>query len=192
MEATPSSKPKRWFFMATFPCALLAVSASLWWSYGGESTLALVLTLVAWAATGVLGFLSGLRGEHRQWKVSPLVNGLLTGLITLGATFGAAAVANFRTTPGREGLATPMSTPKQWVALVGAAARESGSGEVLSVLCDTKKPKAGDVASCAVTFEGPRCQYWFVGSVDGKDRAEASGELYKSRGTYDPSFGALC
>lgn len=181
----------RWLFIATFPCALLTVGASLWWSYGGESTPALVVTLVSWVATGLLGFASGLRGEHRQWNVSPLVSGFLTALIALGATFGAAAVANFRTTPGRGALTTPTSDPKQWVALVEAALQRSGNEEVRSILCDKSRPPAGDIASCAVTFEGPKCQYWFVGTVDGEDVAKADAEI-NDGGAYYDAGAAFC
>ena len=188
---TRGERSTRWFFIATFPCALLAVGASLWWSYGGESALAFAATVVFWAAAGLLGFVSGLRGEHRQWNVSPHVSGLLTALITLGATLGAMAAANFRTTV-TPALTTPTSNPERWVTLVAAEAQESGHGEVLSVLCDKTRPDPGDIGSCAVTYEGPRCQYWFVGSVDGEDEARADEELVDERGVYDPSYGPLC
>ena len=188
---TSAERPTRLFFILTFPCALLAVGASLWWSYGGESTLALVVTLVAWAATGLLGFASGLRGEHRQWNVSPLVSGLLTAVITIGATFGAIVVVNFRTSPGREALTTPVSGPKHWVALVETAAQEGGDGEVLSVQCDMTRPNTGEIAACAVTYEGPKCQYWFVGSRDGEDVAEADDEI-NNGGAYYDAGGAIC
>jgi hypothetical protein len=122
---TRGERRSRWFFIATFPCALLAVGASLWWSYGGESTPALVAELISWAATGVLGFASGFRGEHRQWNVSPYVNGLLTALIALGATLGAIAIANFRTTSGREAFDDPDEQPDA----MGSSCRGRGPRE---------------------------------------------------------------
>jgi hypothetical protein len=194
VDAEQRSRPTRWFLVFSVPCALLAVAASLWWSYGGESKLALGLTFASWAAAGVFGFVSGLTGEHARLSGIRLVNGVLTALITLGATLGAIAVANFRTDAGREALASPTSPPHSWPALVRAAAETSGNGEVLSVLCDTTSPEAGDVGTCAVSFEGPRCQYWFVGSVDGTDeaRADVEGEFFDERGTSDPDLGPSC
>jgi hypothetical protein len=170
----------------------MAVGASLWWSYGGESTTALVLSIGAWLAAAALGFASGYRGEHRHLTESRIATGLIAGFVTLGATFGAAVVANFRTTSGQAELEPPVSAAGHWPALVEAAARESGNGEVLAVYCDKALPDGMEIATCAVTFAGPRCQYWFVGSVDGEDQLREGDEIYEERGTYEEEFGPLC
>lgn len=195
MGDVPNGAPRRsrrWFFIASFPCAAVAVGASLWWSYGGETTAALVLSLVAWLAAGALGFASGYRGEHARLTESAIANGLLAGVVTLGATFGAAALANFRTTPGNEPLSAPVSAAGQWPTLAAAAAAASGNGDVLAVHCDKTRPNDDEVATCAVTFDGPRCQYWFIGSADGEDQLRAGDELFEERGTYDEALGPLC
>ena len=67
----------------------------------------------------------------------------------------------------------------------------SGNGEVLSVLCDKTTPDAGDVGSCAVTYEGPRCQYWFIGSRGDEDVAEADKEI-DDGGAYHDDGVAIC
>lgn len=71
------------------------------------------------------------------------------------------------------------------------ALQRSGNEEVRSILCDETRPPAGDIASCAVTFEGPKCQYWFVGTVDGEDVAEADAEI-NDGGAYYDAGAAFC
>ena len=162
----------------------MTVGASLW-----ESTLALVVTFGSFAATALLAFVSGFRGERKQWNVSPLVHGTLTALIALGVTFGGVVIVNFRTDSG---LTAPVSGPRQWAPLVEAAAQDSDEGRVLSVICDRKLTN-GDLASCAVTFEGPVCQYWFVGNAaDGEDEARPGDEIDEGSGYYDEEVGPLC
>jgi hypothetical protein len=190
-EPKLNPKPTRWSFAGSVVCGAIAVGASLWYSYGGESTLALAVAVSSWLLAGALGFASGYRGEHGRIHGSRLVSALLIALATLGVTVGAMVVANFRTEV-RPALATPTGDPATWPALVEEAATESGHGTVLSVHCDTSTPEEGEGALCAVTFEGPRCQYWLVGSVDGTDEARGREEIDVGRGYFDAEFGPLC
>lgn len=178
------------FFALALICGLGATGASLWSNYGGGAALADIVTFSLWGLAGVLAFLGGRLGEREWWDVSPLVRGVLTALIALGATFAAIAVANFQTKV--EVRSTPEGSPKQWISLVRAEAQESGNGTVELVLCQRDRPSADEMAACAVEYEGPKCQYWWVVNVDGEDRAEPDDEISTDPVIPDPDLGGLC
>ena len=184
------------FLLLGLACALGTLAASLWWTYGGESPLALTLFFVGVAVTALAAFASGVRGEHRRWDGSPLRRGFLTALVALGATLGGALVVNIHTEGGEVG-PRPTGDNEDWVSLVDASAREAGMGKgdelgrVLSVVCDEGRE---EVVLCVVTFEGPLCQYWQITNEDGQNQAVVSlpVQTYAGRGERDPEVGVLC
>ena len=105
------------FLVLAAICAIVAVGASVWWAYGGEPAAAIIVSYGSLAATGLLAFLSGFRGEHQQWNVSPLVRGLLTALIAVVAGFLGIVIANFRSETGD---ASPASYAAHHVATATA------------------------------------------------------------------------
>ena len=59
------------FITFTVGAAMLAVAASLWWHYGGESVEAAIVSWASWAFAGALAFVAGLRGEHGKRDGTP-------------------------------------------------------------------------------------------------------------------------
>ncbi|MGH3076589.1 MAG: hypothetical protein ACRDPZ_00225 [Gaiellaceae bacterium] len=189
-----------WFLAAALLCALVSVGGSLWWSYGGESTGAALVTYAALGVAGLLAFAGGVRGELRRWHASPRLQGLYPALLVLGATFAAILVANFRTESGASAESTQVTTtaseapltPHQRVLeLVETAAREEQEAAVLAVVCPPTV-NAGEIglSTCAVTFVGPSCQLWMVINTDGQDKVlPFSGPSQDRRASYDEMSG---
>jgi hypothetical protein len=105
------------FLLLAVACAVGTLAASLSWTYGGESPLALTFFFVGLTVTTLLAFASGVRGEHAQWDGSPLRRGFRTALVALGATLVAALAVNIRT-EGGEVTPAPTGDHEEWVALV--------------------------------------------------------------------------
>jgi hypothetical protein len=177
---TESSRAKAPLFLA-LACVsgVGAITASLWWSYGGESTAAAVTSYALLGVAALLAFVGGFRGEHRRWGVSPVARGLLTAMIAAAATFLGFVVANFRTEVSETEPASKEAGMKP-TALVATAAREvSGFGHVVSVRC----PKSTR-SLCVVMYDAPACQLWTVKNVEGVGQPVALGDPRPGRASY--------
>src|SRR5262245_32018793 len=96
-SSAPNAKPV--LMASAIGSGLLAVGASLWWSYGGESDRVAVVSYGSVVLAGVFAFAGGLRGEFRLGR-SPLATAIVGAGAAFAATFVGIAIANFRTDGG--------------------------------------------------------------------------------------------
>jgi hypothetical protein len=115
--------------------------------------------------------------------------GVAAGLVVGGGLLGGFASLLVAVGAGDEDASRPrevtreptVSDQRGRIALVSAAARQTGYAHVDLVTCER-----GEDALCVVTYTGPACQLWAVENVNGDDTARALGKPDDGgHGTYD-------
>jgi hypothetical protein len=102
--------------------------------------------------------MSGARAEYGPWHRSWLLRGTVAAVVALLATVVGMGAANYHTISTTDDTTDAANALwRRHVSIVATTARKTRHRRVDAIRC-----ARGGVLECAVTYEGPACDLWFL------------------------------